>query len=42
YSVNELANAYGVTVSAIRKRIDKLRDKFAAALYNNNNPPKTP
>lgn len=35
YSVNELADAYGVSTSAIRKRIDKLREKFAAALNDN-------
>ena len=35
YYVNELADAYGITTSAIRKRIDKLRSKLSAALYPN-------
>ena len=38
YSVNELADAYGVSTSAIHKRIGKLREKFAAALDHNDNP----
>lgn len=35
YSINELASAYDISPSAMRKRIDKLRAKLADALDRN-------
>ena len=39
YSVNELADAFGLTKSAMRKRIDILRKKLSKALYGNQDYP---
>jgi predicted DNA-binding protein YlxM (UPF0122 family) len=39
YSVNELADAFGLTKSAMHKRIDILRKKLSQALYGNQDYP---